>query len=117
MPPTKEEAFKAFMGFTLWRVDARLVSEFIRRSGETIDWLESMGVEFADVIHYFTRRGYATQHVVKPPDRPPGPGASATIMKRLTERAKELGVQIILQTEVKKNPEGKWENRWCPCSK
>ena len=100
--PTKEEAFKAFMNFTHWRADARLVSEFIRKSGETIDWLENMGVEFADVIHYFTRMGYATQHVVKPPDNPPGPGASATIMKCLTEKAKELGVQIILQTEVKK---------------
>ncbi|MEM2868310.1 MAG: FAD-dependent oxidoreductase, partial [Candidatus Bathyarchaeia archaeon] len=102
IPPTKEEAFKAFMDFTLWRVDARLVSEYIRRSGETIDWLESMGVEFADVIRYFTRRGYATHHVVKPPDRPPGPGASAVIMERLTEKAKELGVQIYLQTEVKR---------------
>jgi fumarate reductase flavoprotein subunit len=102
IPPTKEEAFKAFMDFTLWRVDARLVSEYIRRSGDTIDWLESMGVEFADVIHYFTRRGYATHHVVKPPDRPPGPTASATIMKCLTERAEKLGVEIRLETEVKK---------------
>jgi fumarate reductase flavoprotein subunit len=100
--PTKEEAFKAFMDFTLWRVDARLVSEYIRRSGETIDWLESLGVEFADVIRYFSRRGYTTHHVVKPLDTPVGPAASATIMKCLTKRAEELGVQILLETEVTK---------------
>ena len=46
---TREEAFRIHMDFTHWRVDARLVRAYIDKSASTIEWLESMGVEFDGV--------------------------------------------------------------------
>jgi fumarate reductase flavoprotein subunit len=78
-----------------------LVSEYINKSASTIDWLEEMGVEFVDVIAYVQGSQF-THHVVKGAGGRPGPQASAIIMKRITERATELGVKIYLQTPVTK---------------
>lgn len=99
--PTKDEAFKAFMDYTHWRVDARLVRAFLNKSGESIHWLESLGVEFVEPATYF-KDAYSTWHLVKPEGRPPGPGGAATMIKRLTEKAIELGVDIRLETPVEK---------------
>lgn len=101
MGPNRDEAFKIFMDYTHWRVDARLVRAFIDKSGSTIDWLEGLGVEFVEPATYFPG-GHFTWHLVKPAGGQPGPMASATMMKILTERAKERGVQILLQTPAKK---------------
>jgi len=98
---TREEAFKIFMDYTHWRVDARLVSDYINKSASTIEWLEEMGVEFVDVIAY-VQGSYFTHHIVKGASGRPGPQATATMMKALTDRAKELGAQILFQTSVKK---------------
>ena len=46
MGPTKDEAFKIFMDYTHWRVDAQLVRAYIDKAATTIDWLEKLGVEF-----------------------------------------------------------------------
>lgn len=43
---TKEEAFQRFMDYTQWKVDAALVRNYFWRSGDTINWLEDMGVPF-----------------------------------------------------------------------
>lgn len=43
---TKAQAFKIHMDYTHWRVDARLVRNYIDLSGNTITWLENMGVPF-----------------------------------------------------------------------
>ncbi len=99
--PTKDEAFEIFMDYTHWRSDARLVRTFLNRSGDTIHWLESLGVEFVEPASYFPR-AYPTWHLIKPESGKPGPMASATMMKILTEKAKELGVKIMLQTPVQK---------------
>ena len=101
LEPTKDEAFKAFMDYTHWRVDAKLVRAFLNKSGETIHWLESLGVEFEEPATYF-KGAYSTWHLVKPMDRPPGPGGAATMMKVMTEKARELGVSIHLETPVTK---------------
>ena len=98
---TREKAFRMFMDYTHWRVDARLVSEYINKSANTIDWLEEMGVEFVDSIAYVQGSQF-THHIVKGAGGRPGPQASATIMKRMTERATELGVKFHLQTPVTK---------------
>ena len=101
VPLTKKEAFRAFMDYTHWRVDARLVSDYINKTADTIDWLEKMGVEFYDVIAY-VKGSHFTHHVVKPEVGMPGPMCASTMMKAITNRAKELGVEIMLQTPVKK---------------
>ena len=95
--PTKDEAFKIFMDFTHWQVDARLVRAFMDKATTTIDWLEKMGVEFLDPCAYFPG-GLPTWHVVKPG----GEGCAINMFRILTERAKEIGVQILLQTPVER---------------
>jgi fumarate reductase flavoprotein subunit len=98
---TRDEAFKIFMDYTHWRVDAQLVRAYIDKSATTIDWLEKLGVEFVEAATYFPGGNY-TWHLVKPATGQPGPMSSGTMMKILTDRARELGVRILLQTPVKK---------------
>jgi fumarate reductase flavoprotein subunit len=99
--PTKDEAFEIFMDYTHWRSDARLVRAFLNKSGDTIHWLESLGVEFVEPASYFPT-AYPTWHLIKPETGKPGPMASGTMMKILTEKAKEMGVKVMLQTPVQK---------------
>jgi len=99
--PTKDEAFEIFMDYTHWRVDAKLVRAYLNKSADTIHWLEGMGVEFVEPASYFPT-AYPTWHLIKPETGSPGPMASGTMMKIMTNRAKELGVKIILQSPVEK---------------
>jgi len=99
--PTKDQAFEIFMDYTHWRVDAKLVRAYLNKSGDTIHWLEDLGVEFVEPASYFPA-AYPTWHLIKPETGKPGPMASATMMKILTERAKEMGVKIMLNTPVQK---------------
>ncbi len=99
--PTKDEAFEIFMDYTHWRVDAQLVRTYLNKSGDTIHWLEELGVEFVEPASYFPT-AYPTWHLIKPESGRPGPMASGTMMKILTERAKQMGVKILLQTPVQK---------------
>jgi fumarate reductase flavoprotein subunit len=97
---TREEAFRAHMDFTHWRVDARLVRAFIDRSGSTIDWLEKMGVEFAGVECHNEGFNF-TWHTVKLDNGRTGPGAAAIMVKAMTMRAKQLGVEVLFRTPAK----------------
>jgi fumarate reductase flavoprotein subunit len=95
--PTKDEAFRIFMDYTHWQVDARLVRAYMDKAATTIDWLEKMGVEFMDPCPYFPG-GEATWHIVKPG----GEGCASNMYRLMTERAKEMGVQILLRTPVER---------------
>lgn len=98
----KAEVFKAHMEHAHWRVDARLVKAYYDKSASTIDWLEKLGVEFAESAPRFPG-AYNTWHLVKHAmtDIRRGGGASPT-MKVLTEKARELGAEIMLKTPAKK---------------
>ncbi|MFH1152844.1 MAG: FAD-dependent oxidoreductase [Pseudomonadota bacterium] len=99
--PTRDEAFEVFMNYTHWRVDAQLVRAYLNKSGDTIHWLEDLGVEFVEPASYFPS-AYPTWHLIKPATGKPGPMASATMMKIMTERAKVMGVKIMLQAPAQK---------------
>lgn len=108
---TPGEAFRKHMFFTHYNVDARLVRDYYYKSGSTIDWLEDMGVEFVGVQRAFSApeatRPYSdgefTWHVVKPEDGGiPGPRAATAMMKKMTQRANDLGVEILFETPGKK---------------
>ena len=99
-PLTLEQAFKIFMDYTHWRVDARLVRDYLVKSASTIEWLQDMGVVFADAVKYFPT-GNATWHRVKPETGKPGPRGASIMYKRMTERALELGVEILYETPAK----------------
>ena len=99
---TVEKAFEDYMRETRWHVDARLVKNYFEKSGDTISWLEDMGVKFAGANKYFPG-SHRTWHMVLPEDGGfPGPRSAGTMCKRMTERAAELGVEIHTETPVKK---------------
>ncbi|MGN0134532.1 MAG: FAD-dependent oxidoreductase [Anaerotignum sp.] len=97
---TREKAFEKFMEYTHWRSDAKLVKKYIDQSASTIDWLMDMGVEIAVPSKYFPG-SEATWHIIKPQTGKIGLRAAATMIKIMTERAQELGVEIRLETPVK----------------
>jgi len=98
---TKEEAFRKFMDYTHWRVDPRLVREYLYKSGSTIDWLQGMGVEFAGAFKYFPE-SEATWHIVKPENGEIGPRAASGMLRVMTRRLEEFGAQVLLETPAKK---------------
>ncbi|MCD8149612.1 MAG: FAD-dependent oxidoreductase [Clostridiales bacterium] len=108
---TPGEAFRIHMNFVHWNADGRLVHDYYFKSASTIEWLEDMGVEFFPPITAYAvserQRAYATAyptgHCVKPEGGGmPGPRCAGTMIKRMTERALELGVKFLFQTPAKK---------------
>ena len=96
---TLEHAFRMFMDYTHWRVDANLVRNYFGKSADTIRWLEDMGVEFYKAARYFPG-SEATWHIVMPENRKPGPGCAGTMMKILTEHARDLGTEFLMETSA-----------------
>ena len=101
---TPGEAFRKHMYFTHYRADARMVRDYYFKSGDTIDWLMDMGVEFVGVQRAFSApedtRAYSdgefTWHVCKPEGGGiPGPRAATSMTKKMTEHARELGVEFL----------------------
>ncbi len=95
-----EKAFRMFMEYTHYNVDARLVKRYFEQSAETIEWLEDMGVEFEGAYKYFTK-SEPTWHIVKT-DSGIGPRAASFMNKALYTHAQELGVEVLLETAAKK---------------
>ena len=92
---SKDAAFKETMAFHHYdRVDARVLRAFIDKTGDTIRWLENNGIEY----EWF--EGAHTVHVLKDLKHPAG-GFGAKL-KILTEKCREGGVQILLNTSGKK---------------
>ncbi|MBR3309156.1 MAG: FAD-dependent oxidoreductase [Lachnospiraceae bacterium] len=100
---TKEKVFEEFMDYVHWNCDARLVRDYFWQSGDTIDWLEEMGVEFGAVGKFYAG-SWQTWHMVTPEGggKPGGMRAASTMNKRLLERAVELGADVHTNTAVKK---------------
>ncbi|MEE1209591.1 MAG: FAD-binding protein, partial [Parafannyhessea umbonata] len=115
---TPGELFRRHMFYTHYQVDPRLVRAYYFKSGDTIKWLQDMGVVFNSVRPAFRARertrayadGEYTWHVVQPEDgSEPGPRAATTMIKRMTERATDLGVEFMFECPGKKlltNDEG-----------
>jgi len=97
--PTRDEAFNVFMNYVHWQADGKLVRAYLSKSGDTIAWLMKLGVKFSEPASYFPG-SFPTWHIVMPESGHPGEAASATMVKIMTERAKEMGVQFLLQTPV-----------------
>jgi fumarate reductase flavoprotein subunit len=97
---SREQAFQIWMNHTQWGVNARLVKKFIDKSASTIDWLEKMGVEFRDLTSHGPGNNY-TGHIVWEKSPRPGLGAASRIIEILTNKAQELGVQIVFKTPAR----------------
>jgi len=95
-----EKALDIHMKYTHFNVDEDLVQTYFNKSSDTIEWLEDMGVEFAGSFRYF-KESEATWHIVKPVNGIIGPRAAGPMVKAMTEKAQELGSEILLETPVK----------------
>jgi len=94
----KEDVFKRFMDYVHWQSDPHLVHDYFWRSGETIDWLEDMGVVFAGAMRNFPD-SEQTWHVVQPEGGGrPGARSAGAMNKVIYERALELGVEFYFNT-------------------
>jgi fumarate reductase flavoprotein subunit len=65
---SRDQAFKNFMEYNHWRVNAALVRALINKSADTVRWLKERGVEFPEVTinmpdaprtYHVVRRGEA----------------------------------------------------------
>ena len=99
---SRDQAFRILMDYNHWHGDARLIKAYIDKSASTIDWLEDMGVEFIEQPLCHSPGFSFTWHIVKPPSGRAEAGAAANMMKVLTQKASELGVETFLQTPAKK---------------
>ena len=94
---TRDDAFKTIMEYSHWRANARLVRTFVDESARTIAWLQKQGVEF-DEVTTNVPGGPIVWHILKGPEAERG----SMMIKTLTERAKEKGVEFWLATQAKK---------------
>jgi fumarate reductase flavoprotein subunit len=88
-----DDCFKILMNWSHWsRVDPLVVRAFFNKSGDTVRWLESKGLEF------ILRRTYPNQMPVW--HNPKGLGAH--LVKVLTRECEERGISILTHTSGKK---------------
>jgi fumarate reductase flavoprotein subunit len=99
---SKEDAFNFLMNYTHWRIDARILRKYIEITSDTVDWLETMGVEFLGSYKYF-EKSKQTWHVVKTEgSNLPAERAASNMFKALTDQSKDLGVEIMYNTKATK---------------
>lgn len=115
MRMTKDEAFKTMMEAGRWRLSAPLVRSLIDGSGETVDWLAELGVDFGLMASMPGNRGGEPAG-----GAPAGEGPQANsqessggknavsvkigslIVQALIKHSRELGIQFLTQTRAKR---------------
>ncbi|MGD0780525.1 MAG: FAD-dependent oxidoreductase [Dehalococcoidales bacterium] len=90
---SRDEAFKNIMEYSHWIANPRLVRAIVNESGATIGWLQQQGIVFTDATINMPDSP-RTYHVIK--------GKGEAVIKALTVKAKEKGVDIRLATPVKR---------------
>jgi len=91
---SKDWAFKTAMSYSHWKIDPRIVRTFINKTGDTVRWLEEMGLVLKDIPNYFPGQNPRVFHFME--------GGGAALTKLLAKKCKDLGVQFLYQTTVKK---------------
>ncbi len=86
----KEDIFRTAVAYSHWKVDPDIVRAFVNKSGDTIRWLEEMGISFVDVPNYYVNQIPRVYHVVK--------GYGTNLVKVLADKGKDLGVKILRET-------------------
>lgn len=83
----KDELFKHVMDWNHWGgINPRIFRAFLNKSGDTIRWLESKGLEFT-VIAFFPNQNPRVEHVAK--------GKGAELTRVLVQQCKDAGVNIL----------------------
>jgi fumarate reductase flavoprotein subunit len=90
----RDVLFEMAMDFSHWKINPHIIRAFIDKSGDTIRWLEEMGIEFKIYA------GYMNQAIPTWHSTPNKLGSD--IVKGLKRRCDELGVKILKETPAKK---------------
>ncbi len=90
----KDALFKHAMDWAHWsNVNPRIFRAFLNKSGDTIRWLEAMGLEFT-MRTFFPNQVPRVQHVVK--------GRGAHLIKVLAAQCSERGIEMRMRQGGKK---------------
>lgn len=89
--------YAQFTEYTHYRTDPVLVRRYFEGSVDTLEWIESMGVEFQEAARYFDR-SYPTWHIVKSDSGVVGGGQAETMTRKLEETARALGATFLMET-------------------
>lgn len=93
----RDELFRKALDYAHWKNNPRLLRVLVDKSGDTIRWLEEKGVKFVRILPLYPNQVPTTFHVAS------GPGTTgAAVIKALINNCKDLGVQILCQTEAKR---------------
>jgi len=88
-----DDMFRQVMEYSHWNADPRLNRVLLDRSGETIEWLRDMGVNFTNVIAHYPGQNPPVYHIVSPPGNTGG-----AVIRRFVENFKKLGGEILTHT-------------------
>jgi fumarate reductase flavoprotein subunit len=91
---SSEQLIKRALAYSHWKIDPRIIRTFISRSGDTIGWLEGLGVKFFEISQFIPTQGPRIMHL------PEGMGIG--LVRVLTKRCQELGVTILKGTAGKR---------------
>lgn len=91
-----DDMFRQVMEYSHWNADPRLNRILLDRSGETIQWLSDMGVNFTSVIAHYPGQNPPVYHTVAPPENTGG-----AVVRKLLDNFKRLGGQILTSTRAK----------------
>jgi fumarate reductase flavoprotein subunit len=86
----RRDIFEKAMSYSHWQVDPRIIKALIDKSGDTVRWLEDMGVTFLDVPHYYYNQLPRAFHIPK--------GYGAGLARTLLKRCETLGVKALYET-------------------
>ena len=84
-----ETMFKMAMDYSHWKIDPAIFLAFLKKSGETIRWLEEMGLEFEGIPNFLPNQ-------IRVFHLPQGHGAG--LVRVLARRCEELGVRSLSET-------------------
>jgi len=88
-----DEMFRHAMEYSHWNADPRLNRVLLDRSGETIEWLRDMGVNFTNVIAHYPGQNPPVYHVVAHPEK-----TGNVVIHRLVENFRKLDGKILTRT-------------------
>jgi fumarate reductase flavoprotein subunit len=100
----KDEIFKISMDYAHWKTDPRIFRAFIDKSGDTIQWLENMGMKFNNIPFVYPNHSLRTYHCLEYKK------AGSEIIKLLQRHCEESGVQLFTHSPAKRILTGKKGN-------
>jgi fumarate reductase flavoprotein subunit len=91
----RDELFKMAMDYARWRIDPNIVRTLVDKSGDTVRWLEEMGVKFDWILPLYPNQAPLVFHYSKG-------GSGTAVIKALVKKCEDLGVPLLCQTAAKR---------------